>query len=148
MIVERHDDIRGGKNADGQRRPEDYRKALREWQRRCHRDHPQQNQEEREFVCMSVWQQERTEFVCQIPHINILHIFMVLSCARWTLRDQEWRLWIVFRDRSSWLTARFISPCCPSSNRNSQVDSMFTFYQLKTSFACQHVVVFLGGAVG
>lgn len=56
-----------------------------------------------------------------------------LSCARWTLRDQEWRLWIVFRDRSSWLTARFISPCCPSSNRNSQVNSMFTFYILKTS---------------
>lgn len=58
VIIECHDDIRGGKNADGQRWPENYWKALRERQRRRHRDHPQQNQEEREFVCRSVWQQD------------------------------------------------------------------------------------------
>ncbi len=58
VIIECHDDIWGGKNADGQRWPENYWKALRERQRRRHRDHPQQNQEEREFVCRSVWQQD------------------------------------------------------------------------------------------
>ncbi len=58
VIIECHDDIRGGKNADGQRWPENYWKALRERQRRRHRDHPQQNQEEREFVCRSVWLQD------------------------------------------------------------------------------------------
>lgn len=74
MIIERHDDIRGGKNADGQRWPEDYWEALRERQHRRHRDHPQQNQEEREFVCLSVWKQERME--CRFLTLK----FFTFSC--------------------------------------------------------------------
>ncbi len=84
----------------------------------------------------------RTHWIC-VPDSSHQRLGFYL-CPRWTRRDQEWRLWIVFRDRSSWLTARFISPCCPSSNRNSQVHSTCLCFtnQLETlyaSFACHCV---------
>lgn len=48
FIAECHDDVWGGKDANGLRWPEDHWETVWEWQRRSDRDNQEQDQKERE----------------------------------------------------------------------------------------------------